>query len=182
MVSTHPLISKSSRPFLNLLVMVPKAPITIGKNVTFMFHRFLIPIKGEVFIILFYFFQFSSLLRRDSKVHNLASSFFLPIIIMSDCLAEIKWSDLMSKSQRSKRVSFSRIDVGLCIYHLFVWSNLNFLHNSLWITLPTQVCLILYSFCSNLLHSLIIWLIVSSLSWHNLHLLFCYILSILALI
>ena len=36
-VSTHPPTSKSSRPFNNPLVIVPKAPITI---VTFMFHGF----------------------------------------------------------------------------------------------------------------------------------------------
>ena len=46
----------------------------------------------------------------------------------------------MSKSHRSLCVSFSRTDSGLCIYHLFVWSNLNFLHNSQWITLPAQSC------------------------------------------
>ena len=68
------------------------------------------------------------------------------------------------------------------IYHLFAWSNFIFLHNSQWITLPTQSCLVLYSFCVNLLHSLITWLMVSSLSPHNLHMLFCCILSILALI
>ena len=88
----------------------------------------------------------------------------------------------MSKFQRSLCVSFSRTNVGLCIYHLFVWSNFNFLHNSLGITLPTQSCLFLISYCANLLHSLIMWLIVSSLSPHNLHLLFRCILSILALI
>ena len=67
----------------------------------------------------------------------------------------------------------SRRDSGLCIYHLFVWSNLSFLHNSQLITLPTQLCLVFYCFCTNLLHSLIMWLIVSSLSPHILHLLFC---------
>ena len=72
--------------------------------------------------------------------------------------------------------------VGLCMYHLFVWSYLNFLHISKWITLPTQSCLVLYSFCANLLHSLIMWLIVSSLSPQSLHLQFCCVLSILALI
>ena len=72
--------------------------------------------------------------------------------------------------------------LGFCIYHSFVWSNLNFLRNSQSITLPTQSCLVLYSFCANLLHLLIMWLIVSSLSPHNLHLLFCCVLSILALI
>ena len=49
-------------------------------------------------------------------------------------------------------------------------------------TLPTQSWLALYSFCANLLHSLIMWLIVSSLSPHSLHLLFCCVLSLLALI
>ena len=39
-VSTHPPTSKSSRPFNNSLVIVPKAPITIGTIVTFMFHSF----------------------------------------------------------------------------------------------------------------------------------------------
>ena len=41
---------------------------------------------------------------------------------------------------------------------------------------------VLYSFCANLPHSLIMWLMVSSLSPHSLHLLFCCVLSILALI
>ena len=40
MVSTRPPTSKSSSPFNNLLVTVPKAPITIGIIVTFMFHNF----------------------------------------------------------------------------------------------------------------------------------------------
>ena len=88
----------------------------------------------------------------------------------------------MSKSHRSFYLSFSRIAAGLCIYHLFIWVNLNFLHITQGITLPTQPSLVLYFFCANLLHSLIMWLMVSSLSQHNLHLLFCCVLSILALI
>ena len=39
MVSTRPLISKSSSLFKNPLVIVPRAPITIGITVTFMSHR-----------------------------------------------------------------------------------------------------------------------------------------------
>ena len=38
MVSTRKPTSKSSSPFNNPLVIVPKAPITIGIIVTFMFH------------------------------------------------------------------------------------------------------------------------------------------------
>ena len=40
MVSTCPPTSKSSSPFSNHLVTVPNAPITIGINVTCMFHSF----------------------------------------------------------------------------------------------------------------------------------------------
>ena len=93
---------------------------------------------------------------------------------MSGRLAKIR---SMSKSCRSLCVSFSWTDAELCIYHLFVWSNLKFLHISLWITLPTKSCLVLYSFCANLLYSLIMWLMVSSLSSHSLHWLFCCVYS-----
>ena len=122
------------------------------------------------------------MVRRDSKVDNFADSLFLLIIIRSDLRAEIRWSVCISKSHRSLCVSFSRTGSGLCICHMLAWSNLNFLHISQWITLPNQSCLALYSFCANLLHSLIMWLMVSSLSPHSLHLLFCYVLSIIALI
>ena len=62
--------------------------------------------------------------------------FVLLIIIRSGLLAEITWSVCMATSHRSLWVLFSRTGVGLCIYHLFVWSNLNFLYIYQWITLP----------------------------------------------
>ena len=40
MVSIRLLISKSSNPCTNLLVTVPRAPITIGITIIFMFHSF----------------------------------------------------------------------------------------------------------------------------------------------
>ena len=129
--------------------------------------------------------KFHTVVFRDCKVPNSASSFFLLlmlIIIRSGRLAEIWWSICISKSQRSMCVSFFRIDSGLCSYHSFVWSNFNFLLNWQWITLPTKLCLVLYSFCANLLHLLIMWLIISSLSPHSLHLLFCCVFSILTLV
>ena len=96
-------------------------------------------------------------------------------------LAEIRWSIWISKSHRNLCMSFSRTDSWLCIYHLYICSNFNFLHNSLWITLPTQSCLVLYSFCANLLHWLM-RLFASFLSPHNVRLLFFGVLSILTLI
>ena len=77
MLSTRPLISASSSPFINPLVTVTKAPITIDINVTFMFHIFFqFPSKIEEIIFLFTFFQFYSVVTQDSKVHNFASSLF----------------------------------------------------------------------------------------------------------
>ena len=45
--------------------------------------------------------------------------------------------------------------------------------------LSIQLCLVLYSLCGNLLHSLIMWLMVLYLLSYNLHLLFCYVLCML---
>ena len=191
MVSTRLPASKSSRPFYNPLVTVPKSQITIGIFVTFMYIVFWVFFNflASWRYLSFFSHYFSFILRsaRTAKSSILQILFLLLlllllIIIRSGLLAEIRWSVCMTKSQRSLCVSFSRTDAGFCIYHLLVWSKLNFLHLFQWISLPTQWCLVLYSFCANLPHSLIMWLMVSSLSPHSLHLLFCCVLSILVLI
>ena len=93
MVSTRPPTSKSSRLINNPLVTVPKAPITIGIILTFIFNSFFqFSRKVEVLISLFTFFQFYSVVSRDSKVNNFADFlfFFLLIIIRFGLLAEIR--------------------------------------------------------------------------------------------
>ena len=81
MLSTRPPTSKSSSPFSNPLVTVPNAPITIGIIVTFMFHSFFqFPSKVDV-LLLFTFFQFYSVVSRDSKVDNFAISLFFFFLI-----------------------------------------------------------------------------------------------------
>ena len=187
MVSTRPPTFKSSSPFSNVLVTVPDAPITIGIIVTCMFHSFFNSLARSKYLSFFsHSFSFILWSAGTAKSTILQVLFLLLllllIIIKSGLLAGIRWCVCMSKSHRSLCVTFSRTGAGLCIYHLLVWSNLNFLHISQWITLPTQLCLAVYFRCANLLHSLIIWLMVSSLSPHSLHLLFCWVLSILALI
>ena len=52
-VSTHPPNFKSSRPFNNPLVIVPKAPITISTIVTFMFHSFFNSLARSRFLSFF---------------------------------------------------------------------------------------------------------------------------------
>ena len=175
--STHPLMSKSSSLFINLSVTVPRAPITFGINVSLMFHSFFqFTSKFQLLIPLFNFFQFYSVVSRDSKVHNSGSSLFflLLIIIRSGRLAEIWRSICMRKSRRVSAF-------GLWLNHVLWWAHFSFLHNSQRITFSTQSGLVLSSFCSNLLHSLIMWLMVSSLSPHDLHLLIYRVLSILSL-
>ena len=182
-VSTRPLTSMSSKPFNNPVVTVPNAPITIGTIVTFIFHSFFNSLARSRYLSFFSLsFRFILWSAGAAKSTILQILFLLLIIMRSILLAGIRWSVCMLKSHRSLCESFSRTGAGLRIYHLFVWSNWSFLHISQWITLPTQSCLALYSFCANLLTSLIMWLIVSSLSPHSLHLLFCCVLSILALI
>ena len=147
-----------------------------------MFNSFFDSLARSMYLSLFsHSFSFILWFAGTAK-STIWQIFFLLIIIRSGLLGKIRWSVRISKSHRSLCVSFSRTDSGLCIYHLLACSNLNFLHFSQCIILPTQSCLALYSSCANLLHSLIMWLMVSSLSPHSLHLLFCCVLSILALI
>ena len=150
---------------------------------TLMFYRFLFFFvflfsnKVNVFFFRFLLIFFLSFAGTAKSTSTFSFFFFFLIIIRFCHLFDIRWSVCISKSQKSLCISFTWTDSGLCIYHLFVWPNLKFLHNSQWITFPTQSCLVLYSICTNLLHSLIIWLIISFPSPHNLHVLFCCVLS-----
>ena len=69
---------------------------------------------------------------------------------------------------------------GLCIYHLFVWSNFNFLHNSQWISLPTQSRLLFtLSELICCIHLLYDW---SCRLCHYIVCIFCFVASYLGLI
>ena len=142
MVSTRPPTSKSSCPFRNPFVTVPNAPITIGIIVTCMFHSFFNSLAKSMYLSFFsHYFSLILWSAETAKSTILQVLCFLLVIISSGLLAEMRWSVCMSKSHGSLCVLFSRTGAGLCIHHLFVWSNLNFLHISHWITLPTQSCL-----------------------------------------
>ena len=135
------------------------------------------------YLFLFSFtFSFTEcgLSRRQNPRFGKFSFFLLLLsIIWSGRLTEIRWSVCISKSLRRLCVSFSRTNSGFCIYHLFIWSNPNFLHDSQWITFSTKSWLVLYCFSANLLHSLI-GLIISSPSPLKPHLLlYCGLLLLL---
>ena len=167
MVCTCILISNSFSLFTNPSVTVPCTLIVIGITVTFMFHDFF----SSHFSPSFNFTQWPA---------KMAKSLIRQVICFS--LTITKSGCLLSKSQRILCILFSRMDSRLCIYHLFMWSNLNFWHSSQLITFLTQSCLLSNSLHAIMLHSLIMWLTISSLSPYNLHLLFCWVLSILTLI
>ena len=179
-VSTRLLTSKSSIPFSNPFVTVPKAPIKIGTIVTLMFHSFFqFSSQVVVLILLFTFFQFF-LWSAGTGKSTISQILFILFILLCMVFSARLGDACVCQSPIGVSVSFSWTGAGLCIYHLFVSSNLNLLHISQWIALPNQSCLVMYSFCANLLHSLIMWLIVSSPSSHCLHLLYfeCYLFSL----
>ena len=134
MASTCPLISKFSSPFNNLSITVPRAPITIGINATFMFlslfnskarSRYL-----SFFSLSFNFTQWSA---------GMAKSTILQVFCCCCSCCCYFWLKLGDPFVcQSLSVSFSMTDAGLSIYHLFAWPNLDFLHNSQWITLPMK--------------------------------------------
>ena len=140
-VSTRPPTSKSSRPFNNPLVIVPKAPITIGTIVTFMIHSSFNSLARSKYLSFFSLsFRFILCSTGTAKSTIVQILYFFLVVdyykVWSSGLD--RWSVYMLKSHRSLCVSFFRAGAGLCIYHLLVWSNLNFLHISQWIPLPTQ--------------------------------------------
>ena len=65
-VSTHPPISKSSRPFNNPLVTVPNAQNTIGTIVTFIFHSFFISLARSRYLS---FFSLLSYMKKIKRKH-----------------------------------------------------------------------------------------------------------------
>ena len=81
----------------------------------------------------------------------MSSSFFLLINTWYCFLAGSRGSICISKSQRILWVSFSWIDLGLCIYDSSAWPKFNLQYNSLWIAFFAHCCQFLYSFCARLL-------------------------------
>ena len=114
-VSTRPPTSKSSKLFNNPLVTVPKALITIGIIVTFMFRSFFFNslARSRILSLFSHYFSFILWSAGTAKSTILQIFFFWLIIIRSGLLAEIRWSVCMSKSHRSLCVSFSMTYAGM---------------------------------------------------------------------
>ena len=113
------------------------------------------------------------MVRRNSKVHYSASFLFLLVISSCGRLTEIRWSICISKSQRILFVWFSRTDSGLCIYHLFDWSNFIFC------TIPRGSPSLLIRVLSHSLFTLTYWIHLCDWLFHLCHLItyVCYSLA-----
>ena len=124
MVSTRPPTSKSSSPFSNPLVTVPKAPITIGIIVTFMFHSFFNSLARSRYLS-FFSHSFSFILWSAGTARSTILQFLFFCWLLLGLVFWPRFGDpCICQSQRSLCVLFSRRGAGLCIYHLLVWSKL----------------------------------------------------------
>ena len=144
MFTTCFLIFKSYSPSTGHRKIVPSAIITNGIIVTFMFLWFCF----YSLVKFRYLFLFSFSFHFTLWSAEMAKSTIWNVLFFYWLSQGPRLRDLIV-SQNSREIlciSFSRTNSGLCIYHLFVWSNFNFLHNSLWIIFTTLSCLVLYSF------------------------------------
>ena len=133
MVSTRPLISKSSSSFNNPLVTIPRAPITIWCKRHFhvpQFVCFYFLSKVKIFFLPRYFLLILLSVQLGQKSTQCCKFFFFLFFYKVWSSGRDYVIRLYVKFHRSLCVTFSGTDAGLGIYHLFVWSNLTFLHKS----------------------------------------------------
>ena len=123
MVSSCPLISKSSSPSTNPLRTVPSTPITITPSCSIVFK---VLWQGLRTYLSFCFLLILLCGRQNGKVHYSTSSLFFSL-----SLGLVFWPGFghLLVSQNSRELCAFHCP-GLCLYLLSVWSNLNFLHNS----------------------------------------------------
>ena len=131
MVSTRPLNSKLSSPFINSFGDSTDRTNYHWYNCHFHIPQFFqFPNKVKLLIFLFVFFQFYSVVSQDSKVHNPTSSLFLMTITRSGRLDEIRWSVCISKSQWSWCVSIFQVRFWVVLIPLVHMIKFQFLLNS----------------------------------------------------
>ena len=136
MVSNSLLIFKFFSLCINPSVIVPRPPITIGITVTYMFHNFFNSIARSSYLS-FFWCCFNLLSDQSGLQSPQFWKFSFSCWLLLDLVDRPRLGDLfVSKKKKNKKktkslcVSFSRTGSELCIYHLIIWSNLNFLHNS----------------------------------------------------
>ena len=153
MVSTHPFISKSSSPFTNPSVTLPRAPNMTGITITFMFQSFSIPYQSWG---TYRSFGFLSILlsgqpeQQSPQFGKFTFSFWL-------LFGSVVWNrygdPFVSENPRGVCASHSPGQVLGCTYTIFSYGKIQIsctIHSEL-ITSPSQSSLVTYSFCAVLL-------------------------------
>ena len=137
MVSTFFLLSKSSSPCINTFVIVPDHWLRLVSPTSSCSIVYSSPSKLSHLSFFACFFQFLSVVNQDSKVLYSANSLFL-VDYYKVWLSGWNFHDpFLSQNPREVCTSYSpEKKSGLCIYHLFVLSNINILNSSLLISLP----------------------------------------------
>ena len=111
MVSTRPLIFKSSSLYINSLVTVPSAPITIGITVTFIFNWFFISLVRSWYLYLFSLsFNVTLWSSGTAMFTYYYYYYFTPLEFFTSVLAdgfslEFEWQQVSSGLQDSSRYS-----------------------------------------------------------------------------
>ena len=108
-----------------------------------------------------------------SKVYNFASSLFFCWLLWGLVFWPRLGDPFVCQSPIGVCVLFSRTAAGLCIYHLFVWSNLNFLHYYILLLLLLLIiycCLLLFIIIYHIYYIILLlyyykWL-VGWVLWH----------------
>ena len=141
MVSTCPLILVSSSPFNKLLRIIPSTPITTGITVFVLFHSvFALQLDQGTYLSFFFSFISGSPVRQSSLIGRFANFcwFSLDVFIWP-------WVDDFFVSEIVRE--FVRLNLldgfWFEIKPLFRRSNLNFLHDSQWISFPSESCIVL---------------------------------------
>ena len=144
MVSARPLMFKSSGSFTNILGIVPRAPTTIGITVTFMLLCILALQQRSGYNICSLLFSICGSLGRQSSLYG---RFFFCWLSLSLVVWRRLNDMFVSRNHREMCASHSLRRIASCAYTtLFIVSNFNSLHDSLWITFLTQLRLVFYSF------------------------------------
>ena len=84
MVSTRPLISKSSSPFNNPMVTVARTPITVGIIVTFMFHYFFHSLARSWYLSFFSLSFNFTLWSAGTAKSTIVKVLFVVVVVVDD--------------------------------------------------------------------------------------------------
>ena len=142
MVSTCPLVSKSFGLFTDPLEIVL---YTIGITVTFMFHRcfysfsFFCSLARSIYLPLFLIsFNFTLWSARTAK-STIRQVLFICELSLGLVICQ-RFGDSFVSENPWELCAFHSpgMDIELYIHLLFIWSNFNFLYDSMWSNFPIQ--------------------------------------------